>query len=93
MHAKVGNLLQHLLYLRGRDQSRAFELTPGVLVTRTPEEVLMIEAVPYIVPAAIAGVIVDHAERCCKFVGCMREAADHHHWSTGRPREPREPAR
>jgi hypothetical protein len=55
-------------------------------MARAPQEVLVVEAMPHVVPAAVGGVIVDHSVRSCKFVCRMSEA--HHH---GRPHPPGEP--
>ena len=75
------------------DQPRAFELARRVLVARAPQEVLVVEAVVRIVPAAVAGVVVDHAVGRVELVGRMGEAADHHHRRAHRPGEPGQPAR
>ena len=72
----------------GGNQPRTFELARCVLVARAPEEVLVVKSVPWIVPAAIAGVVIHHAIRRGKFIQRMGETADHYH---RRPRRPREP--
>src|SRR5712691_4499162 len=51
------NLADRLLHMVDRDQPRAFELTRRVLVSRAVEEVLVVEAMVRVVPAAVAGVI------------------------------------
>src|ERR1700733_6060634 len=60
------------------------------LMPRTPEKILMVEAMAWIVPARVAGVPVDHPIWCRKFVARMREAADQHHRATDGPCEPRQ---
>src|SRR5690348_16654577 len=90
MHTEAGNCLDHLLYLRRRDQPRALEMSGRILMARTPEEILVVEPVPRIVPATVAGVPVDHPIRGCELVGRMCESADQHHRTTRRPGEPRQ---
>ena len=67
----VSNCRNHLFR---RDQSRAFELPRGAGVPRTPQEVLVVEQHPRVVPAGI--------------IGRMGEAADHHDRRPRRPGEP-----
>src|SRR4051812_8720065 len=76
--AEVGNTADHLLEVLSRDEARAFELTRRIGVTRAPQEIVVVEAVARVVPAAVAGVIVDDPVRRRELVGRMREAADHH---------------
>ena len=45
----------------------------GSLVTRTPEEIEVIEVLAHVVPAGVAGVIIDHPVRCGKFIRRMRK--------------------
>ena len=59
--------------IRG-DQPRALELPRRVLVARAPQEILVVEAVRGVVPAAVAGVIVDHPVGRRELVGRMGEA-------------------
>src|SRR5215469_15337141 len=61
-------------------------------MTRAPEEVLMIEAMPDVVPAAVTGIIVDDTVRGRELVRRMGETADHHHWYADSPGEPGESA-
>src|SRR5271169_5818339 len=75
------------------DQSRAFELSWRAGVPRAPQEVVVVEAMAHVVPAAVAGVIVDHPVRRGEFVGRMGEARDHYHRRADRPGEPGQPAR
>src|ERR1700730_8069751 len=86
--AEARNSLHHGLHLVRGDEPRAFELARGVLVTRTIHEILVVEAVPHIVPARIAGMVVDHPVGRLKLVGRMGEAADQHHRLAHRPGEP-----
>ena len=76
----------------GGDQPGAFELPRRAGVARAPQEVLVVEAVPHVVPAAVAGVPVDHPVRRGEFVGRVGEAADQHHRHAGRPGQPGQPA-
>ena len=75
------------------DQPRALELARRVLVARAPQEIVVVEAVLRVVPAAVAGVVVDDAIGRIEFVGRMGEARDHHHRGAGRPGEPGQAAR
>src|SRR5258708_22216933 len=59
--AEGGDPADRLLDVIDGDQARAFELARRALVARAPQEVLVVEAMVRIVPAAVAGVIVDHA--------------------------------
>ena len=65
----------------------------GSLVTRTPEEIEVIEIQPHVVPAGVAGVIIDDAVRRCEFVRRMGKAGNHHHRDTAPPCEPAQSAR
>src|SRR5262249_52053289 len=89
---KAWNAPDYFLHMLDRDQTRAFELAWRALVARTPEEVLVVEPVRRVVPAAVAGVVVDHPPGRLDLGGRMREAADHHHLRADRPGEPREAA-
>src|ERR1019366_493123 len=51
VYAEAWNGLDHLLYLRRGDQPCALEVSGRVLVTRAPKEILVVEAMPRIVPA------------------------------------------
>src|SRR5262249_2030245 len=82
----------HRLDVLGRDETRALELERRVLVARAPQEVLVVEAMARIVPAAVAGVEVDDAVGRSKLICRVREAGDHHDRNAGRPGEPRQPA-
>src|SRR5262249_37144442 len=81
------------LHMLRRDEPRAFELPRRVLLARAPEEILVVEAHQRIVPAAIAGVVVDDAVRRRELIGRMGEATDEHDWLLRRPGEPGEAAR
>src|SRR5262249_6032339 len=61
-------------------------------MTRAPEEVLVVEVMPNVVPAAVAGIIVDYAGGCGELVGRVGEAADHDDRRPDPPGEPCEPA-
>src|SRR5262249_19846466 len=63
-----------------------------VPVSRAPQEVLVVKAQIWIVPAAVAGVIVDDPVGRCELVGRMCEARDHHDGGSHRPSEPRQSA-
>ena len=52
-------------------------MTVGAFVTRTPEEVVVVEIDAHVVPAGVAGVVVDDAVGRGEFVGRMCEAGDH----------------
>ena len=82
---KCGNALDRRLHVFGRDQAGTFELARCAGVARAPQEIVMIESMPHIVPATIAGVVIDHPKRSCKFVGRMGKAADHHNRRADRP--------
>src|SRR5581483_4333786 len=86
--SKSRYLLQRRLDVIDGDEARALELPRRVLVPRTPHEVRVVETMMRIVPAAVAGVIVDHPIRRGEFVQRVREAADHHHRHADAPGEP-----
>ena len=88
VRAKAGNGPDRRLDLLGGDEPRAFELARRVLVARAPQKIAVIEAMAHVVPAAVAGVLVDDAVRRIEFVGRVGEARDHHHRRAGRPGEP-----
>src|SRR5262249_10905731 len=58
-----------------------------------PQKVLVVELHPYIIPAGIAGVIVDHPVWRRELVSRMCEATDHDHWNSCGPGEPRQATR
>lgn len=62
------------LYLICSDQPGALELPGGILMARTPQKILVIEPRPDIIPAGIAGMIVDHPIGRFEFVRRMGEA-------------------
>ena len=74
--AKAGDALERGFHVVDRDQPRAFELARRVLVPRAPQEILVVEAVVRVVPAAVAGVVVDHPVGRGEFSARMAEAAD-----------------
>jgi len=76
-----------------RDKTATFEMPGRALVAGTPQEIMVIEAKAGIVPAGIAGVVIDHPVRGVKLVGRVGEAADHHHRGAGRPGQPGQAAR
>ena len=88
MAPKSRNALYDGFHLIDGDQARAFKLARRILVARTPKKVLVIEAEMGIVPAAVAGVVVDHPVRCGELVERMGEAADHNNRPSQRPRKP-----
>ena len=83
-----GDLFDGGDHLFGGNQLGALEVTVCALVTGAPEEVEVVEVQTHIVPAAVAGVVVDNAVRCFKFVGGMGETGDHHHRNLTAPCQP-----
>ena len=75
-----------------RDQLRTFKVAVRAFVTGTPQEVEVVEVQPHIVPAAVAGMIIDHTIRRFKFVGRVGEAGDHHHRHFAAPGKPAQTA-
>ena len=61
-------------------------------MARTPEEVEVVEVLAHVIPAGMAGVVVDDAVRRRELVGRMREAGDHHDRHLAGPGEPGETA-
>src|SRR5215467_5805561 len=59
-NAELRDSVHHLLHLLSGDQPRAFELPGRAGMARAPRKVLVVEALPDVIPAAIAGVPVDH---------------------------------
>lgn len=57
-------------------------------MARAPEEVLVVEAQSRVVPAGIAGVVVDDPVGREEFGRRMRKAGDHHDFRARRPGEP-----
>src|ERR1700733_1374720 len=88
MDGKVRNLLDRVLDLIDRNQPRAFELARCALVARAPEEILMVEPKPGIVPTTVAGMIIDHSVRRFELVGRVRETGNHHDRRAAGPGEP-----
>ena len=85
---EMRDALQRCYDLPSGDEPRALELSWRTLVARAPQEIVMVEAVMRIVPAAIANVIIDDAIRRLEFVDGMRKAGDHHNRRAGCPGEP-----
>src|SRR5437763_14506864 len=56
---EAGDLLDRLLDLLGGDQPGAFELSRRPGMAGTPQEIVVVEAGVRVVPAAIAGGVVD----------------------------------
>lgn len=85
-----------LLYGRNdllrRDQPGTFELAVVALVAGTPEEIEVVEVLAHIVPAAVAGVVVDDPVGRVELVGGMGEPRDHHDRHLAAPGHPRQPA-
>src|ERR1700683_1947324 len=77
----------------GGDKTGALELPRRIFVARAPQEILVIEPVANIIPATIAGMIIDHPIGCIKFVRRVRESRNHHDRRSTCPGEPRKPAR
>src|SRR5579862_5996045 len=77
----------------GGDKTGALELPRRIFVAWTPQEILVIEPVAHVIPAAVAGVIIDHTIGRIKFVRWVRESRNHHNRRSTRPGEPRKPAR
>ena len=65
----------------------------AALVPRTPEEVEVVEVETHIVPATVAGVVVDDAVWRGEFVGRMGKSGDHHHRNSAPPRQPAQAGR
>src|SRR5260370_14291268 len=68
---ELRDLADGLLDVIDGDQARAFELAQRALVPRTPQEVLLVEAMMRIVLAAVAVVVLDHALRRCEPIQMM----------------------
>src|SRR3954452_13390464 len=71
---EAGDLLDRLLNLLGGDQPGAFELARRPGMARAPQEIVVVEAVARVVPAAIAGVIIDDPVGRRELVGRRGEA-------------------
>jgi hypothetical protein len=93
VNSKTRNSLQRRFYLFCSDEPRTFKLPWRAGMTWTPQKILVVEAMRRIVPAAVAGVIVDHPIGRGEFIERMREAGDHHHRNAHRPGQPRQAAR
>src|ERR1700722_1790169 len=81
------------LHMLDRDQPGALELARRACMARAPEEVLVIESQRRIVPAGVAGVVVDDPPGRLELGRRMGEAADQDDLRARRPSEPREAAR
>ena len=92
LNSEVRNPLDRLLDLIDRDQPRALELARCALVARAPEEILVVEPKMGIVPATVAGMIIDHPVRRLEFIGRMRETGNHHDRRAAGPGQPGKPA-
>src|SRR6516165_3029644 len=90
--AEPGYATDHILDLLGGDQPGAFELAWRVLVTRTPQVILVVEAHAHIVPTTIAGVVVDDPVWRGELIGRVGETADHHDRDPSPPGQPRKAA-
>ena len=75
----------------GGDQPGALELPRRAGMARAPQEILVVEPHPLVVPAAVAGVPVDDAIWRGEFVGRVGKATDHHHLAARRPGQPGQP--
>lgn len=90
--SKTRDATDNRLYLLGRDETRALELARRILMARAGEEVVAIEIGERVVPAAVAGVIIDDPVRGREFVAGMSESGDHNNRRSHRPGEPRQAA-
>src|SRR5438270_11287535 len=73
---EAGDLLDRLLDLLGGDQPGAFELSRRSRMPRAPQKIVMVEAMVRVVPAAVAGVVVDDPVGRRRFVSRRGETAD-----------------
>lgn len=83
-----GNPLDGVDDLFRRNQTRAFKVAVRTFVARTPEEIEMVEVFAHVIPAAVAGVVVDDTVGSGKFVGGMGEAGNHDDRDTASPGQP-----
>src|SRR5580704_6550519 len=72
----------------GGNQPGAFELSRCPLVARAAHEIGLVKHQFAVVPAAVAGVIIDHPVGRREFVDRVSEAADQYDRGTRRPGEP-----
>ncbi len=86
------NLLDGRDDLFGGDEACAFELAVVALVAGAPEEVEVVEILPHVVPAGVAGVVIDDTVWRMEFIRGMCETADHHQRDLAAPRHPRQAA-
>jgi hypothetical protein len=63
MPAEAWDALEGLDDVLGGDQARALEVPGRALVAGTPEEVVVVEAQPGVVPAGVAGVSMLHGAK------------------------------
>ena len=70
--------LNYRFYLVRRNQARALELARRAPVTRATQKIRSVEGDQWVIPAAVAGMIVDHSVGSSELVKRMCEAADHH---------------
>ena len=87
------DFLDSRFHVLRRNQLRAFELPRSPLVPGTPEEIMMIEANPNIVPTTIARVVIDDPVGRIEFCRGMRETADQHDGCFRGPGQPGQAAR
>ena len=71
--AESRNLFDSGNDLFGRDEFGTFKMSVSAFVARTPQEVKVVEVNTHIVPAAVAGVVIDDTVRSFKFIGRMGE--------------------
>ena len=67
------NFLNSGDYLFRGDELSTLKVTVGSLVAGTPEEIKVVKVEPHIVPAAVAGVVVDHPVWSFKLIGRVGE--------------------
>jgi hypothetical protein len=90
--AKARHGSYHRFDLFRGNQPRAFELPRRIPVTGTRHKVVAIKLRQRIVPAAIAGMIIDDPVWRCELGTRVGKARNHHHWRADRPGEPRKAA-
>ena len=57
-------------------------------MTRTAEEIVVVETTDRVMPAGVAGMPVDDAPRGVRLVCRMSKTRNHRHCAAGRPRQP-----
>ena len=73
---KTRNLLDCRYYLLHGNQARTLKLPGRVGMARAPQKILVVKAHTHIIPATVAGMVINHPVRGCEFSGRMGETAD-----------------